>query len=139
ATQDSMIACGAGLLLGTLLGAVNGTLVRRLPISPLIVTLAMLALYGGFAFVVSSTAVYGFPPAMLELGRGKIGGIQYTVLIAVAIFVIGSFILTRTVTGLRIYAIGGDARAAELCGVPVGRTVVGLYTVNGLLIGVVAV
>jgi ABC-type branched-subunit amino acid transport system ATPase component len=99
----------------------------------------MLALYGGFAFVVSSTAVYGFPPAMLELGRGKIGGIQYTVIIAAAIFIIGSFILTRTVTGLRIYAIGGDARAAELCGVPVGRTVVGLYTVNGLLIGVVAV
>ena len=40
---------------------------------------------------------------------------------------------------LRIYAIGGDPRAAELCGVPVGRTVVGLYAVNGLLIGLVAV
>ena len=40
---------------------------------------------------------------------------------------------------MRIYAIGGDARAAELCGVPVGRTVVGLYTVNGFLIGLVAV
>ena len=99
----------------------------------------MLALYGGFAFVVSSTAVYGFPAALLELGRGKIGGIQYTVIIAVAIFIVGSFILTRTVTGLRIYAIGGDARAAGHGGVPVGRTVVGLYTVNGLLIGVVAV
>ena len=47
--------------------------------------------------------------------------------------------LTRTVTGLRIYAIGGDARAAELCGVPVGRTIVGLYAVNGLLIGIVSV
>ena len=47
--------------------------------------------------------------------------------------------LTRTVTGLRIYAIGGDPRAAELCGIPVGRTVVGLYAVNGLLIGIVAV
>ena len=60
-------------------------------------------------------------------------------IIAVAIFVVGSFVLTRTVTGLRIYAIGGDPRAAELCGVPVGRTVVGLYAVNGLLIGLVAV
>src|SRR5262249_49084343 len=43
------------------------------------------------------------------------------------------------VIGLRIYAIGGDARAAELCGIPVGRTVVGLYTVNGFMIGLVAV
>jgi ABC-type branched-subunit amino acid transport system ATPase component len=99
----------------------------------------MLALYGGFAFVVSSTAVYGFPDALLTVGRGKVFGIQYSVILAAAIFIIGSFILTRTVTGLRIYAIGGDARAAELCGVPVGRTVVGLYAVNGFLIGIVAV
>jgi ribose/xylose/arabinose/galactoside ABC-type transport system permease subunit/ABC-type branched-subunit amino acid transport system ATPase component len=139
ATQDPLLAAGTGLALGLLLGFINGILVRRLSISPLIVTLAMLALYGGLAYVVSSVAVYGFPPALLELGRGKIGGVQYSVMIAVAIFIAGSFVLTRTVTGLRIYAIGGDPRAAELCGVPVGRTVIGLYTANGLLIGIVAV
>ncbi len=138
-TQEAALAVATGLALGLLLGFINGTLVRKLSISPLIVTLAMLALYGGFAYVISSVAVYGFPEGLLELGRGKFAGIQYTVIIAVVIFVAGSFILTRTVTGLRIYAIGGDPRAAELCGVPVGRTVVGLYTVNGLLIGIVAV
>ena len=138
-TQDAVLAVAAGLALGLLLGFINGVLVRKLSISPLIVTLAMLALYGGFAYVVSSVAVYGFPEGLLELGRGKVAGIQYTVIIAVVIFILGSFILTRSVTGLRIYAIGGDPRAAELCGVPVGRTVVGLYTVNGLLIGIVAV
>jgi ribose/xylose/arabinose/galactoside ABC-type transport system permease subunit/ABC-type branched-subunit amino acid transport system ATPase component len=139
ATQDPILAAGTGLGLGFLLGLLNGILVRRLSISPLIVTLAMLALYGGLAFVVSSTAVYGFPEALLELGRGKLFGVQYTVLIAIAVFIVGAFILTRTVTGLRIYAIGGDPRAAELCGVPVGRMIVGLYAANGLLIGLVAV
>lgn len=139
ATQDPYLAAGVGLGLGFLLGLLNGFLVRRLSISPLIVTLAMLALYGGLAFVVSSTAVYGFPEALLELGRGKVFGVQYTVLIAVAVFIVGAFILTRTVTGLRIYAIGGDPRAAELCGVPVGRMIIGLYAANGLLIGLVAV
>ena len=139
ATQDAFLAAAVGLGLGFLLGLLNGFLVRRLSISPLIVTLAMLALYGGLAFVVSSAAVYGFPSALLELGRGKFMGVQYTVIIAVGIFIIGSFVLTRTVTGLRIYAIGGDPRAAELCGIPVGRTVVGLYAVNGLLMGLVAV
>lgn len=139
ATQSPFLAAGVGLLLGFGLGFLNGVLVRKLSISPLIVTLAMLALYGGLAFVVSSTAVYGFPPALLELGRGKLFGIQYSVMIAVAIFIVGSFVLTRTVTGLRIYAIGGDPRAAELCGIPVGRMVVGLYAANGLLIGLVAV
>ena len=139
ATQDPLLAVGTGLALGFLLGLINGVLVRKLSISPLIVTLAMLAIYGGLAYVVSSVAVYGFPDALLQLGRGKVFGIQYTVLIAVGIFIVGSFILTRTVIGLRIYAIGGDPRAAELCGVPVGRTVVGLYAVNGVLIGLVAV
>ena len=70
-------------------GCINGVLVRKLSISPLIVTLAMLAIYGGLAYVVSSVAVYGFPPLLLELGRGKIFGVQYTVLIAVAVFVVG--------------------------------------------------
>lgn len=138
-TGNTMLAIVVGLALGFVLGWINGMLVRRLSISPLIVTLAMLALYGGLAFVVSSTAVYGLPPALLELGRGRIYGIQYAVLIAIAVFLVGSFILTRTVVGLRVYAIGGDPRAAELCGVPVGRTVVGLYAVNGALIGLVSV
>lgn len=139
ATQSAELAVATGICLGALLGLANGILVRRLSISPLIVTLAMLALYGGLAYVVSSTAVYGFPQALLDLGRGRVFGIQYTVLIALAVFMVGSFLLTRTRTGLRVYAIGGDARAAELCGIPVGRTVVGLYVVNGALIGLVAV
>jgi ribose transport system permease protein/ribose transport system ATP-binding protein len=139
ATQNALLAVCVGLGLGFLLGLLNGLLVRRLSISPLIVTLAMLALYGGLAFVVSSTAVYGFPEALLELGRGKIVGVQFTVIIALLVFVIGAMILTSTVVGLRIYAIGGDSRAAELCGIPVGRTVVGLYAANGFLIGLVSV
>lgn len=139
ATQDPLLSMATGLGMGCCLGLINGILVRKLSISPLIVTLAMLAIYGGAAYVVSSIAVYGFPSLLLELGRGKVFGIQYTVLIAIGIFIIGAFVLTRTVIGLRVYAIGGDARAAELCGVPVGRIVVGLYAVNGLLIGLAAV
>ncbi len=139
ATQSMELAAVTGIGLGAALGLLNGILVRRLSISPLIVTLAMLALYGGLAYVVSSTAVYGFPQALLDLGRGRLFGVQYTVLIALAVFIAGSFLLTRTRTGLRVYAIGGDARAAELCGIPVGRTIIGLYAVNGALIGLVAV
>jgi ribose/xylose/arabinose/galactoside ABC-type transport system permease subunit/ABC-type branched-subunit amino acid transport system ATPase component len=138
-TGNTALAVAVGLSLGFVLGFINGVLVRRLSISPLIVTLAMLALYGGLAFVVSSKAVYGLPDPLLELGRGRIFGVQYAVLIAIGVFLIGSFVLTRSVPGLRVYAIGGDARAAELCGIPVGRTVVGLYAINGMMIGLVAV
>ena len=71
ATQDPLLATATGLGLGLLLGLLNGLLVRRLSISPLIVTLAMLALYGGLAYVVSSTAVYGFPEALLNSAAAR--------------------------------------------------------------------
>lgn len=84
-------------------------------------------------------AVYGFPDSFVEIGRGEVASITYVVIIALIVFVVAGFALTRTVTGLRIYAIGGDDRAAGRAGVRVTRTVFGLYGFNGLLIGLVAV
>ncbi len=138
-TQDAALAVVVGVLLGLLLGLLNGLLVRVLRISPLIVTVAMLAVYRGAAFVVSDVSIYRFPAGLVELGRGRALGVPYTVIIALVIFGVCAFALTRTVTGLRIYAIGGDARAAELSGVPVARIRIGLYACNGLLIGMAAV
>ena len=80
-----------------------------------------------------------FPRPCLNWDAARYSASSITVIIAVLVFVIGALILTSTVVGLRIYAIGGDPRAAELCGIPVGRTVVGLYAANGFLIGLVSV
>lgn len=137
-TSSTLLALAVGLAAGLAIGIVNGTLVRLLKISPLIVTIGMLAVYRGLAFVVSPDSIYGFPSSFVEIGRGEIGSIPYVVLIAFVVFVVGAFVLMRTVTGLRVFAIGGDDRAAERAGVPVGRTILGLYAFNGLLIGLVA-
>ncbi|HET6449412.1 MAG TPA: ABC transporter permease, partial [Conexibacter sp.] len=136
---STVAAVLAGLGCGLLVGCVNATLVRLLRISPLIVTIGMLAVYRGLAFVVSDSSIYGFPTSFTDIGQGELAGIPYVVIIAVAVFVVVGFALTRTVTGLRVYAIGGDARAAERAGVHVNRTVFGLYAFNGMLIGLVAV
>jgi ribose transport system permease protein/ribose transport system ATP-binding protein len=138
-TGSTVAAVAAGLVSGLALGMVNATLVRALRISPLIVTIGMLAVYRGVAFVVSTVSVYGFPQRFIDIGRGEIGSIPYVVIIALMVFAAVGFALTRTVTGLRIYAIGGDARAADRAGVHVNRTVFGLYAFNGALIGLVAV
>lgn len=132
-------ALAVGLGCGLAIGLLNGTLVHYLRISPLIVTIGMLAVYRGLAFVVSPVSVYGFPDSFVEIGRGEIASIPYVVIVALLVFVVAGFALTRTVTGLRIYAIGGDSRAAERAGIPVNRMVIGLYGLNGLLIGLVAV
>jgi ribose/xylose/arabinose/galactoside ABC-type transport system permease subunit/ABC-type branched-subunit amino acid transport system ATPase component len=139
-TQSTPLAILAGLGSGAALGAVNGIFVRLLRLSPLIVTIATLALYGGLAYAITKgETIYGFPSSFMVLGQSGFGQLHYAILIAAAIFIIGSFVLVRTRSGLRVYAIGGNSRSAELAGVPVGVTTVALYTINGMLIGVVAI
>ena len=137
--SSPVAAVAAGLAAGLALGAINGMLVRFLKISPLIVTIGLLAVYGGLAYVVSSNFVIGFQASFISIGRGELWSIPYPVIIAAAVLLIGSLVLTRTVLGLRLYATGGDRRAAERAGVRVERLVLGAYAFNGMLIGLIAV
>lgn len=129
----------AGLLLGLVLGAINGALVLRLKISPLIVTVGLLAVYRGLAYVVSSAPVFGFSDSFLAIGRGRVAGVPIPIVVAVIVVGIIAFCLTRTVLGLRIYAVGGDPRAADRAGIRVGRHTLAAYAFNGMLIGLIAV
>ncbi len=139
-TGSTTLALLAGPLLGGLLGALNGGLVRTLKISPLIVTIATMTIFGGLSFVVSGgVPVFNFPQAFLDFGRWGVGDLTTPIVVAAVVFVVGSFVLVRTRVGLRTYAIGGDERAARLNGVSVGRMVVALYAINGALVGVAAV
>ncbi len=138
-TQNAVLGVIAALVFGALLGLVNGVLVRVLKISPLIVTLGMLAIYRGFAYVVSSgVSVYGFPFSFTSIGGLRIAEVPLTVIVAAAVFAIGGFFLVRTVAGMRLFAIGGNAESARMVGIPVGRMVVATFAFNGLLMGVVA-
>jgi ribose transport system permease protein/ribose transport system ATP-binding protein len=135
-----VVAVLAGLLAGLVLGTVNGVLVRYMKISPLIVTLGTMAVFKGLAYLVSQgKSVYGFSDAFIFLGRARINTVPLPVIIAAVIFVAGGLWLLRTAGGLRLFAIGGNAQAARLTGVNVDRTIVRLYILNGLLMGVVAV
>ena len=115
-------------------------LVRALSISPLIVTLGLLMVYRGAAFVVADgVSVSGLPEGLLLVGRGRPAGIPLPILIAVVFFAAVTLYVRKSVRGLRIYAIGGNSEAARARGVPVGRMVIGLYGLNGLLIGISAI
>jgi ribose/xylose/arabinose/galactoside ABC-type transport system permease subunit/ABC-type multidrug transport system ATPase subunit len=139
-TQSLALAVAVGLLAGLSLGAANGLLVRYLPVSPIIATLATLLVFRGIAYALTNAeAVFGFPDAFIGLGRNRLLTIPTPIVVAAVLFVAGAFLLTRTVTGLRIFAIGGNREAARARGVNLARYEVGLYAVNGMLIGVVAI
>lgn len=139
-TQEPLLGIVVALGMGATLGLLNGRLVLRLRINPLIVTLAMAAVYRGFAFVVTDArSVFGFPREFEQLGRASIGPVPLPVVIGGLVFLVGSFVLLRTVVGLRIYATGGNLTSARLAGIRTERLTVCVFAVNGALIGLVAV
>lgn len=138
-TQNPLLGFATAIAVGTILGHINGRLVRALKINPLIVTLGMAAILRGLAFVVTGArSVTGFPDGFVALGRTSIGPIPLPVIIGAVVFVVGGYLLLRTIAGLRIYAVGGNARSASLAGVDSGRLVVNLFALNGALVGLVA-
>jgi ABC-type multidrug transport system ATPase subunit len=113
--------------------------VRTLKINPLIVTLGMAAILRGLAYVVTGArSVTGFPEGFIALGRTSIGPIPLPVIVGATVFVVGGYLLLRTVAGLRVYAVGGNARSANLAGVDSDGLVMHLFALNGALIGLVA-
>jgi ribose/xylose/arabinose/galactoside ABC-type transport system permease subunit/ABC-type multidrug transport system ATPase subunit len=131
----ALVALGGGVVLG----AVNGYLVRILRISPIIVTLGLASVYTGFAYAASNDqSVYPVPNSLITFSDSKIIGIPDTVWIPVIVFVIGALALTRTVSGLRSYAIGGDPVASKLVGLKVDQHVFKLFVYMGASMGLVA-
>lgn len=126
-------AAGLGLLVGVLVGLINGLLVTRVGINPLITTLGMLSVVRGLAFVFSG----GLSIAMLDkdfaqLGRGSILGLPIIVVVVVIMFVAAALVMRFTTYGRAMYAIGGNSRASHLAGLPVKRYQMTAYILSGL-------
>lgn len=139
ATDNFVVGAIATMAFGLLLGLINGVLVRVLKISPIIVTLALLGVYSGLAFVITqSRPIFELPEEVGLLGRVRIAGVPLVVYIAVLVFILGALALTKTIGGVRSYAIGGDAKAASALGIAVPLHLTLLYVYMGGSIGLVA-
>ena len=128
------------LLIGALLGALNGVLVTRLRILPLITTLGTLYLYSGLAVALTGGAAIGRAPAwMIGWGRGQLGAIPLPFLTtALPTFVIAAVLLGATAWGRWFYAMGFNEASARLCGVPVDRVRTLIYSISGACAGTAA-
>jgi ribose transport system permease protein len=126
--------------IGALLGGVNGFLVTRIRLLPLIATLATLFIYGGLAVALTGgLSISGVPPWLTPLGRGSVWGVPiHFLVIALPAFGLGALILTQTAWGRWIYAMGHNERSARLVGVDVDGVRLSLYAVSGLLAGLAA-
>ena len=120
--------------LGALIGALNGFVIIWRGAAPFVVTLAMMAIASGAALTISGgKPIGGIHGVYAWLGAGFVGPIPAPVLIMLAVFLLGAFILRYTPYGREVYAVGGNEEASRLSGISVNRVKLITYSLSGLL------
>ena len=128
------VAALTAVLAGGLVGFINGLIITRLRINPLITTLASYSAVRGIAFLVPSTHDHQLEdPSFVALGRGSIAGIPLSLILMLALYLIFYFILRSTCFGRNLYAIGGSPEAARLAGININRHLLIVYVLCSLL------
>ena len=130
-------ACVAGVAVTGLVGIFSGAMITKLAVPPFIVTLAMMLVASGLAFMLSDgESVYHVPDSFTWLGReADLFGLPNSVLLMLVLYLAAQVLMTRTVLGRHFYCVGGNRTAAWLSGVPVDRVLMWAYVISALLAG----
>lgn len=130
------VGCLAALAVSAMAGAINGLLLTVAKLPSFLVTLAMMLVARGAAQRISAQQSIGdIPPAFRWLGGGSPAGVPNPVWLMLLFYVVAHWLMTRTVFGRRLYAIGGNPEAARLCGIRVQWMRFLVFTISGLLAG----
>jgi ribose transport system permease protein len=129
----ALIAVAAALACGV----INGVIVARLRVNSFMATFATGLAFAGLALYYQGPQQISVPSQQFgALGLAKWGPVPEPVVLTIAAFVLGAFVLERTPFGQNIYAVGSNREAARLVGLPVNRTIGATFVVSGLMAGV---
>jgi len=139
-----LLAFAIVLVISTLFGCLMGAMIRFLSIPPFVVTLAGMFLARGAAYLISTQSVpisHPFIDAIQGFYFRFPGGGRLTALaiVMLLVFAAGMLIASRTRFGANVYALGGNPQSAELMGVPIGTTTIGIYALSGFLSGLAGI
>jgi ribose transport system permease protein len=130
----------AGVATGLGLGIVNGIVIDRTRINSFIGTLATSIVYSGLAIIITGGLIQTvLDPSFGRLGQDDFFGITYTGWVWIIFALVSGFVLSRTVFGRYVYAVGGNSEAARLSGVRVGVTRGSCFAISGLAAGLAGV
>lgn len=130
----AVAAIAVALLVGGLVGLLNGFLVGVVGIQPIVATLAFL--FAGRSL--AQLLLVGKNPSIhdnmiLKIASGKVLGVSGLIISAGIAVLLVALVMKRTVFGRQLLAVGDNERASFLSGVPVRRTLIGVYVVSGVL------
>lgn len=128
------LSCLLCIAMGALIGAINGVWVNEVGMFPMIATMGMQVMLRGVAYIISGgMPIYNIPEAFKVIGQGFLFGvIPVPVVIMLTLFAIGIFLLTKTVYGRQIYAVGGNQEAARLAGISYKKVRYRAYIIGGI-------
>lgn len=129
-----------GLATGTIIGLINGVLTTRLAIPSFLVTLGMLGVARGLAYVITDTA-----PVLINnetyfnvFGEGDLFGIPVPIVWTIIVLIAGGILLHFTTFGRKVFATGGNATAARYSGINTSRVKITAFMITGCLAGLAA-
>jgi rhamnose transport system permease protein len=132
----------AGILLGTALGALNGTIITVLRVPAIVATLGTLSIYRGIAFLVAGgkqVTLGDLPPGYTDAARMMIGPLPLFVVIAVVLIALTAIVMRQLPAGRRVYAVGSNLEAAQVLGIRSNRVIFAAFTFCGLMAGIAGV
>jgi len=139
---DPVLAAGLGVLAGAACGALNGGMISGFKVGPFIVTLGSLLVIRGIAKGLAHEQKIDAPASWLsELVAVLPPDRKWMLLppgvwVLIALAILSSLVLWRTVFGRHVFAIGSNERAAHYCGLPVSRVKFGVYVLGGFFAGI---
>jgi ribose transport system permease protein len=132
--QTVGLSLAVALASGLACGIFNGLVITKLRVNPFVATLGSATIFLGIAAVYAHSEPIAPAPApgFTTLGQGKLGGVYLSILIMIALYLVGTFVLTRTVFGRSVFATGSNREAARLAGIRVDRIHIATYIICAL-------
>lgn len=134
--MDPILAVFIGLIIGLMLGALNGLIITKGKVAPFIATLATMTIFRGATLVYTDgKPITGLSDsfAFEMIGKGYVFGIPFPAILMLVVFVILFFVLRNTVFGRQVYAVGGNEEASTLSGIKADRVKIWVYSLTGML------
>jgi len=133
----------AVLVVSTIIGLINGLIITSLRVSSFMTTLGMMTVLTGFSYWYTSGSgaiLYsGIPEGFLYIGKGTFFYIPYLVFFMIGILLVLHIVLNHTMTGRRMYAVGGNPEAARFGGIPIARLKILGFMISGMLAGLTGI
>lgn len=134
-----ILAISGGIAGSILIGFINGWLIARIGINPMIQTLAMMGIVRGLALMLSGAGIQNFPYGYITIGQSKLLGLQMPVWYMIIIVLLFAYLAKNTSFFRRYYFIGGNEKAARLSGINVEKMKIWAFVISATLAGIAGI